>query len=228
MTTLLRIALLLLAFSTQAAMACSCAPPPPTLKTDNAWLEWRLDGISAVFEGKVENIQFSGWPIKPKPVAGETIQARDPLKVTFSAVHVYRGEASGEVTIETGLGLGDCGFEFEKGSRYLVFARKDDTGNLTTSICTGTSLLKDAGQNLKLLGIPPALPEEADDAQQDIDDSNHQICGHVSRTSKEKLDAGQVMAWRVEDDDIAAFAPLRRISNPTGDIALTNCRQASM
>src|SRR6202000_1556667 len=160
-------------------------------------------------------IQIRGWP--PKPVAGETVNAREPLKVTFSAVHTYRGETGKEVSVKTGLGMGDCGFDFQKGNRYLVFAHKEDTGDLTTSICTGTSLLKDAGNSLRLLGVKPA---EADDSQEEIDDSNHRICGRISGASRENIDAGQVMAWRVEDDDIALFRSQETDIKPDGQYCL--------
>jgi hypothetical protein len=41
--------------------------------------------------------------------------------------------------VTTGWGNGDCGFDFEVGKEYVVYA--SDEGQLETSICSGTSLL---------------------------------------------------------------------------------------
>jgi|GEM_PF-2342154 hypothetical protein len=211
----IRTILLFLFFSTQAAMACKCASLPPTVKTDSDWLEWRLRGTSVVFEGKVESIHVINWPWNP--VAGETIK-KSGLKATFSAVHAYRGEAREEVVIETGLGGGDCGFDFEKGSSYLVFAWKDDDGNLTTNICSGTRLLEDAGQFLRLLSGKPALQEEAANLQPSNTQNkrNHQICGQISVAGKGEDDTGEIGAWELEDDLIAVFRAVTAEIKPDG------------
>jgi hypothetical protein len=47
---------------------------------------------------------------------------------------------------------GDCGFDFQKGETYLVYADDDEeTGQLATSICRRTTRLSDAGPDLAYL-----------------------------------------------------------------------------
>lgn len=52
------------------------------------------------------------------------------------------------MSVSTG-GEGDCVFDFETGSQYLVYADKDDNENLVTSICSGTSLLAHSDSALR-------------------------------------------------------------------------------
>src|SRR5882672_7798358 len=111
---------------TSMSFACSCAAPPPDLKTRLAWAEWRLQGVETVFEGKVENIEVQGWPIKPEP--GATITVHPLILVTFTNVHQYRGTLRPKFIVQTGLGGGDCGYPFMRGESYLVDARSGDSG----------------------------------------------------------------------------------------------------
>jgi hypothetical protein len=53
--------------------------------------------------------------------------------------------------VSTGGGEGDCGFDVETGSQYLVYADKVDNASLVTSICSGTSLLAHADSALRVL-----------------------------------------------------------------------------
>jgi hypothetical protein len=55
------------------------------------------------------------------------------------------------VIVVTGRGGGDCGYRFEVGARYLVFAYGDDA-KLETNICQRTKELAQAAEDLKLLG----------------------------------------------------------------------------
>lgn len=76
--------------------------------------------------------------------------------VSVRVVHTYRGAVAGTVSVSTGGGEGDCGFDFETGSQYLVYADKVDNESLVTSICSGTSLLAHADAALRVLrGEPP-------------------------------------------------------------------------
>jgi hypothetical protein len=48
------------------------------------------------------------------------------------------GQAGQEVVVSTGQGGGDCGYPFQVGTSYLVYAGNNN-GKLSTSICSGTS-----------------------------------------------------------------------------------------
>jgi len=59
----------------------------------------------------------------------------------------FRGSLGTEVIIETGSGGGDCGTPLEPGDKYLIFAYRNDKGELWTGLCSG---------NQRLTGNPDA------------------------------------------------------------------------
>jgi hypothetical protein len=63
--------------------------------------------------------------------------------------------AGPRVALRTGAGGGDCGFAFEVGQVYLVYAT-GATDDLRASICSRTRAAADAGPDLAVLG-PPAI-----------------------------------------------------------------------
>lgn len=54
-----------------------------------------------------------------------------------------------EIVIETGLGGGDCGYGFERGRDYIVYASKKAGGGFSTGICSPTRLVENAAEHLK-------------------------------------------------------------------------------
>ena len=62
----------------------------------------------------------------------------------FTIDKSFRGVEGTEVEIRTGEGGGDCGYGFEIGRQYLVYAYKDDNNRLVTSICSRTRLASQA------------------------------------------------------------------------------------
>jgi hypothetical protein len=60
-----------------------------------------------------------------------------------------------EVVLYTANDSAACGYNFEKGKSYLVYAHSQKRGEekvLGTNICTRTALLSDAKEDLKELG----------------------------------------------------------------------------
>lgn len=135
-------------------------PPPPEVKTFRALADWESKDAQVIFEGNVERITLEGWPIKP--VAGQTIAAEPHLVVSFTDTRTYRGQPSDQFRVETGLGNGDCGFAFQTGKKYLVYASTGKSGRLHTGICSGTSRIEEAGAELRLLRGEPAIAEDLD------------------------------------------------------------------
>ena len=83
--------------------ACSCAQPPS--------VEDELERSQAVFSGKVlevkEQKNFSGYMKK---------------RVLIEVAETWKGVSESQVIITTGSGGGDCGYEFQVGQEYLVYA----------------------------------------------------------------------------------------------------------
>lgn len=116
------------------AEACTCVVGAPICDTF-----WKTD---AVFAGEVLEIA----PI-PNP-SGRQFMAHK--RVRFRVEQSWRGAVEGTVEITTGSGGGDCGYGFEKGERYLVYASARD-GALSTSICSRTRPLARASEDLDYL-----------------------------------------------------------------------------
>jgi hypothetical protein len=80
-----------------------------------------------------------------------------------------------EIEILTGLGGGDCGYPFQTGSEYVVYAYKNSDGRLETGICSRTRPLAEAGDDvayfhsmvsgtLRVQTAYPGLPGKSDAA----------------------------------------------------------------
>jgi len=97
-----------------------------------------------VFVGRVTRIV----PIDLKMATG--IDYKDRL-VSFDVERSYRGLTTKTAEVLSGWNS-DCGYRFQEGVRYLVYAYPhSSTGRLTTSICTRTGLLSEASEDLEYL-----------------------------------------------------------------------------
>jgi len=136
----------------------------------STWFRMRVQFIAAVILGLM---------LSPAPVFGCTCAAPPPEVKTASelaawtrtdagVLHSYRGDQRKPMRLSTGLGGGDCGFDFEVGKQYLVYAFedafKDETGELSTNICIGTTRLEKSSENLAYprgKRVAPATNKEA-------------------------------------------------------------------
>jgi hypothetical protein len=136
--------LALAAFAAPAA-ACSCvAPGPPQQEMEKA---------DAVFSGRVA----ASEPAEPRD------EVRFPrMRVTLELDRVWKGcEEGDEVVLWTAADSAACGYEFETGERYLVYAYAADDGSLTTSLCSRTRPLGRAEEDLEAFGEPRRTVEPA-------------------------------------------------------------------
>jgi hypothetical protein len=132
-----------LTLSPAPVFGCTCAAPPREVKTASELAAWaRAD---AIFEGKVESVELR-WKLKEAQigdviptVATDLDQDGPVILVSLEILHSYRGDQRKPMRLSTGLGGGDCGFDFEVGKQYLVYAFKDEAGELSTNICTRTT-----------------------------------------------------------------------------------------
>jgi hypothetical protein len=141
------------------ANACSCHVPGPPC--EEYWY------ASAVFIGKVTSIA-SAAPIK----TGEHDYHQN--QIHFLVEKAFRGIESVEADVFTGRGGGDCGYRFNQGQQYLVYARRNEKDNrLYVSICSRTRLAAKAFEDLQYIG---SLSSAA---------SNSRIYGEVIRFKHE-------------------------------------------
>lgn len=136
----------------QPAAACSCVPPPPPAEA--------LEGADAVFSGTVVSVDNS---------FRDSDYGRIPQRrVAVELDRVWKGceavegeERPRRVELVTGSGGGDCGYDFQEGERYLVYAHEGSDGTLTTGICSRTANLENATDDLAALGEPEhVFPEK--------------------------------------------------------------------
>jgi len=123
------------------AAACSCMPAGPPCEAF-----WK---VHAVFVGRV--LATAEQPSRPwKP--GEPLPFGLGVKVTLAVVERLSGDSGDQPTIEitTGRDEGACGYLFEVGRDYVVFARKTEgRALLSTDICTRTRPVGQAADDLR-------------------------------------------------------------------------------
>ena len=130
----------MLVIGTESAYACSCALPGP--------LDEELINASAVFTGKVVKLA--------EPIGGiGPISSADPIKVTFQVYTVWKGSVSQMTTITTARSGASCGYTFEKGGEYIVYADGSEN-SLSVSLCSRTQPFDTAEDDLAILGIGDA------------------------------------------------------------------------
>ena len=94
---------------------------------------------------------------------GEVIEiTRKPenfyVTVKFKVEKVWKNQSTNEVIIQTGQGGGDCGYRFEIGKKYLVYADGDQT-SFSTNICQRTAKSDADSQYLNKLKKPKLFPK---------------------------------------------------------------------
>lgn len=80
-----------------------------------------------------------------------TVSTYDVGEIYFEVLEAFTGVKKGaRVTIHSGKGGGDCGYWFEHGETYLIYAGGNEE-KLGTSICTKTRPLEKAAEDLPIL-----------------------------------------------------------------------------
>lgn len=130
------------------AYACSCIAPDSPRK--------EMEKFDAVFSGKIAKIE-ERHPSAPM------YSSADPVIVTFDVDAVWKGPQDKTITIHTAQSSASCGYEFEDNQTYIVYATENDN-RLYVSLCSRTSLIEDASQDILELGprfaVGSTSPEE--------------------------------------------------------------------
>ena len=127
--------------------ACSCA---------------LIGDVSDAIEGT--EVIFAGTVVGANTLSQRLFNSEP--RFTFAVSEAWKGTESARVVVRTGRGGGDCGYGFATGMDYLVYATDADNSPLTsndlaTGICTRTTPLLRANEDLALLGDgvkPEAAP----------------------------------------------------------------------
>lgn len=137
--TLLVLGIVALAFAPGAARACTCVGP---MSFEQAWSE-----SEAIFVGVVTSIDLIGedphWP---------------QLRVHFAVSASWRGVTGPTALIATANGGAACGYDFEIGREYLVYADawpSVEPGTFATHLCHRTHPTYENDPDIVALGDPP-------------------------------------------------------------------------
>lgn len=124
--------------------ACTCVDLPD-IPLDKQVREAVKDS-ARVFNGKVTKVVM--------PEDG----AYSQVTVYFAIQKTWKGKARKTLILKTGLGGGDCGYRFEVGKTYLVYAYSTDEQmpnnngvTLETNICSRTQILNRATKDIEIL-----------------------------------------------------------------------------
>lgn len=123
--------------------ACTCAAPDPGLPLKRQ-VGMALNESRAVFSGKVLEVREDAQTLS--------------VVVRLRVERFWKGSPTREVRIMTGRGGGDCGYHFEVGESYLVYAHGAGDGSLSTNICQRTARLSEASKDLRVLGRGRGVP----------------------------------------------------------------------
>lgn len=143
--------------------------------------------VDAVFIGTVESIA----------VRKTTFDAIPDGLIDGRVVHVAvdwisRGAQGPTVDLWTGMGGGDCGFDFKVGSRYVIYALHRADGSLSTGICSRTRLVSEAADDLAYLASVPASTTGA------------RLSGTIKHTEHDYADGKTIEHGGVADAQVVA------------------------
>ncbi len=128
--------LTVIGFTAGDAEACSCFSGGPVCQG--------FFNTPVVFSGRVTAIEEG-----PRETGGKIDW--QPRIVKFAVNAHYRGGGIEQsVEVRTGMGGGDCGYRFEVGEDYLVYAHSHEN-RLSTGICTPTKPLDKATEDLNFI-----------------------------------------------------------------------------
>jgi len=142
------------------AWACFCADSGPPCE-----MAWKAD---VVFAGTVLSITEPPVPtVTGGSSIGRQLQSAPPQPTPFrkrtvrvQVAEALKGIAPGQAEIEivTGLGGGDCGYNFQAGTAYVIYGYRTPEG-IDVGICSRTRPLADAAEDLAYLRAVPTLPD---------------------------------------------------------------------
>ena len=147
------------------AFACTCAMPSGSQKER---AEQALSDSEAVFSGEV--VDYEKSPLATTMMEGSMLtimMSPRPATVTLQVSEVWKGSKQQTVQVATDVADGvSCGYPFEKGQTYLVYAYGGQQ-DLKTDGCTETKLLSKAGADLEALGASEKPKDGGDETLSD-------------------------------------------------------------
>jgi hypothetical protein len=140
-----------LLIAARPASACSCGQKPAVAEAVQ-----RSSVVALVRVTRVAD-QWTLWRrIKdrfrgPSATSIEAYVRDYGFRVAVDVLQQWKGEPAKSLELRTGRGGGDCGYSFEVGQTYLVYAGRGVEGLLGVNICSRTVAGQDAGLDIQAL-----------------------------------------------------------------------------
>ncbi len=137
----------LLLFNTSEIVACSC------MGSESIKKAFKRSDI--VFVG--EAISNQPFDVSQEPLGDGYIDIYYHNEIIFKVHEWFKGATSATQIIYSGIGGGDCGFYFQEGEQYIVYATNEGVymelgfSKMQTNICDRTSKLQDQSEDLAQL-----------------------------------------------------------------------------
>ncbi|MGH7490769.1 MAG: FlgD immunoglobulin-like domain containing protein [bacterium] len=147
-------AFLILSWHTpQESQACSCLPPPPPAEA--------VAAADAVFLAKV--------------IAFEEMPAQYERLARLQMERIWKGRPEEADSVYTALNSAACGYDFQLGGTYLIYANRREPGRLWTHLCSRTAHVADAADDLKFLASFSQFPLAVDNSWKFMGDKTESI-----------------------------------------------------
>jgi hypothetical protein len=144
----------LVSLSASDAEACSC------VQREDAEL---LASSDRVFAGEVERIEVDGHACESVTACGQHCpeDAACSAVASLRVLRGYKNTTEERVRVEANASTAACGYDFEIGQRYLVFASADEKGELSTTSCHGTGLSSLEAADRRMKPGPSSVPRSS-------------------------------------------------------------------
>lgn len=120
---------------TEKAYACSCLV---------GTREKEFEGAAAVFEGQVTLV------VTRPEVSGSSAKITE---ATLKVVQAWKGVKTQKTTLLTPASASECGFPFEVGKSYLIYAKALEGSNLGVTTCSRSREISDAQSDIRAMGM---------------------------------------------------------------------------
>jgi protocatechuate 3,4-dioxygenase beta subunit len=123
-------------------LACSCGANAPPCQA-----YWQAD---AVFVGQVKAIELKAVFEEGRNGERLRVLGEGEVRVTFTITDAFRGVSGKEVDIFTNDGSAACGYRFDTGGTYIVYAQEypKGGGKLHTNICFRTQKYSESSPDI--------------------------------------------------------------------------------
>lgn len=170
------------------ALGCFCVPLPQNA-TMYELVKQSTEGAALVFIGV------------PRVLHGDGESEDTEDLVVFDVSKVFKGEQATRIGVHSGVGttqMSSCGYSFEVGRTYLVFANHYENA-FFVGACSFTALIEDSKIALRFLRKEAPLPEDLLTPTQIQSNKNGRILGAIRRSDGVALQDPKIYIW--DDSD---------------------------